>query len=420
MPTVWLYVSGGQAHFQLLRQQTREQRLADYYAGILTERAFAKAIRLYGLSGHLVERWSALFWETRNAQRRLAFRLGVKQRSAVVVSNVLTMLGLLWVVGAGLSHGTAGAYALLFQSFHGLTSDLFSLGFSLRTLGERSGAASDVRAFLTLPTEPVPRPLGHQHRPFPRPMREGVRFEDVWFTYPGADRPALAGVSFTIQAGERVAIVGDNGAGKTTLIKLLLGLYRPDRGRIVVDGVDLLDIDVHSARRAASAIFQQFVHYQLTLHESVTLSEVPDGAHSTAAVALALERAGAAPMVARIPNGRETVLGPDVGGVDLSGGEWQRVALARAFYRDAELLVLDEPTAALDPLAELSVFDRFAELASGKTAVLISHRLGMARLADRVLMLRNARLVEDGPHTALLQKGGAYAALFEAQARWYT
>jgi ATP-binding cassette subfamily B protein len=267
--------------------------------------------------------------------------------------------------------------------------------------------------------DPPARGLAHGRlQSFPQPLREGIRCEDVWFTYPGSDRPALAGISCEIAAGQKVALVGENGAGKTTLAKLLLGLYRPDTGRITFDGCDVQQIDPWSLRRAMSAVSQQFVRYQLTLGENVGLGR-PDRVEDRASLEEAGERAGIGDLVRALPAGYETLLGPDVGGVDLSGGQWQRVAIARAFFRDAAVLVLDEPTAALDPLAELAVFERFAELAQGRTALLISHRLGMARLADRVLVLAHGRVVEQGTHEELLRAEGAYATLFRAQARWY-
>ena len=257
-----------------------------------------------------------------------------------------------------------------------------------------------------------------RREPLPHPLRQGIRFEDVWFTYPGSDHPALAGVSFELGVGEKVALVGENGAGKTTLTKLLLGLYRPDRGRITADGADIHEIDPASLRAAMSAMFQQFTRYQLTLAENVALA-APERIGDRRRLEVALEQAGAASIVQGLADGADTLLGPDVGGVDLSGGQWQRVAAARAFFREAQVLVLDEPTAALDPLAELALFTRFAELAEGKTALLISHRLGTARLADRVLVLADGTLVESGTHEALQRQEGEYAMLFEAQARWY-
>jgi ATP-binding cassette subfamily B protein len=347
------------------------------------------------------------------------------------------MLGLWWVVAAHLIHATAGGYALLFWSLMGLMGTTFGLASPLQSCGENAGYAGAFRALLKLPVEhaagcaagdttpaalhsdpPVQDRAPGRLRPFPRPLREGIRCEDVWFTYPGSDCPALAGVSCEIRAGQKVALVGENGAGKTTLVKLLLGLYRPDAGRITFDGCNVQQIDPRSLRRAMSAVFQQFVRYQLTLGENVGLGQ-PGRMGDRACLEEAGERAGISDLVRALTEGHETLLGPDVGGVDLSGGQWQRVAIARAFFRDAAVLVLDEPTAALDPLAELAVFERFAELAQGRAAVLISHRLGMARLADRVLVLARGRVVEHGTHEELLRAGAAYATLFRAQARWY-
>jgi ATP-binding cassette, subfamily B, bacterial len=454
IPTQFVFMLSGQTNWSLLSVQTRDRRLADYYARLLTDRPVAKEVRLYGLAGYLQERWSTLFWQTRNEQRRMALRLGLRQRASVLGTTVVSLLGLWWVVSAHLLQTTASGYALLFQSIQGMMSATFNLALLMQALGESSGYASAFRAFLgtadeetsrrgdegrgaepsTVPSSVTPHPWSRSarqrpssphpffpsspSRPFPHPIRQGIRFEDVWFTYPGSDRPALAGVGFMLGAGEKVALVGENGAGKTTITKLLLGLYRPDQGRITVDGVDLREIDPAAVRAAMSAVFQQFVRYQLTFAENVALG-APDRLSDRQGVTLAVGQAGATDIVQGLPEGLDTLLGPDVGGVDLSGGQWQRVALARAFFREAQVLVLDEPTAALDPLAELALFERFATLAEGKSALLVSHRLGMARLADRILVLAGGKVVEAGTHAALVQAGGQYAELFEAQARWY-
>lgn len=430
VPTVVVFVFGGQSYWRVLQDQTRDRRLSEYYAGLLTQRNVAKGVRLFGLTEYLLQRWAGLFWETRNEQRRLAMRLAVRQRMWILGSTCVSMLGLWWVVASGLARASAGTFALLFQSVHGFIQGAFSLSGVCKELGEQSGYASEFRAFQQLPTEheqdaPVSPGIGKTAgrperplRPFPSPLRQGIHFYDVWFTYPGSERPALAGVTFTLHAGEKLALVGENGAGKSTLVKLLLGLYRPDAGRITVDGIDLRELDQGSLRAAMSAVFQQFVRYQLSVGENVALGQ-PGSMDDRARLDRAVQKAGADEVVQRLPQGYETILGPDVGGVDLSGGQWQRVALARGFFRDAQVLVLDEPTAALDPQAELAVFERFAEMAAGRTALLISHRLGMARLADRILVLADGRVVEHGTHTALLRAGGPYAELFGLQARWY-
>jgi ATP-binding cassette subfamily B protein len=439
VPTAVGFARGGQSNWQLLSAQTRDRRLAKYYAGVLTDRAFAKEVRLYGLSGYLRGRWAALFWRTSNAQRRLALHQGLRQRGMILGMATVSMLGLWWVVAGRLIHTTAGGYALLFQSIEGMIGATFVLTSALSSLGEHSGYASAFRAFLqaspagpgvvgqgsgtrevgTPITLPVPSPTPDPRPPTPRPKgAASIDFEDVWFTYPGSAIPALAGVTFTMAAGEKVALVGENGAGKTTLAKLLLGLYYPDQGRITLDGVDLREIDAASLRASMSAIFQQFTRYQLTFRENVGLG-APERLVAGQDIGPAVAQAGADDIVRGLAEGDGTLLGPDVGGVDLSGGQWQRVAVARAFFRDAQVLVLDEPTAALDPLAELALFQRFAELAQGKTALLISHRLGMARFADQVLVLSSGKLVAAGRHEELVRAGGEYAELFEAQARWY-
>lgn len=467
--TVYGWMQSGLLNWNLTSSQMRDLRLSQYYASILTDRRFAKEVRLYGLPAYVLKRWADLFWKTRIAQRRLTLRNNLKLRSANIVSTAVIMGGLVWVVTSNLVQTTAGGYALLFQSIMGLTSTIFGLGAALEALGENLGYASAFRAFthpsekeqeavidrLATTHEPpkrsstnenpperrsgapalrleqthsVIRVTAHEHTlpdeppegctPFPRPLTQGIRFQDVWFTYPGSDYPSVTGVSFEIAAGETVAIVGENGAGKTTLVKLLLGLYWPDDGSITFDGIDMRMINPCSLRTAMSAVLQQFVQYELTFGENVGLGQ-PERLDDTRRLELAVEQAGARDIVERLPQGYTTLLGPDVGGVDLSGGQWQRIAIARGFFREAEILVLDEPSAALDPLAELAVFERFAEMVRGRTAVLISHRLGMARLADRIFVMARGTLVEQGTHEELLQAGGEYATLFRAQARWY-
>lgn len=436
-------MQGGGNIWQLLRDQSFERRLANYYADLLTDRRSAAEVRLYGLAPYLLGRWTALYWEAQNAQRRLALRMGLRQATSLVFSLGATALALWWVAARLSRVHSAGLYAVLFQAVGGFLSALHSLAGCANQLGQHAGYAADLQSFLALPVaeagklprgthhgDPDPAPADRParwadaatpvsaRRSFPRPLRDGVRFEEVWFSYPGADAPTLCGVSLHLRPGERVALVGENGAGKSTLAKLLLGLYRPSAGRITVDGVDPQAIDPAERNSALAAVFQSYVRYPLTVAENIGLGRI-ERLHDRAALEAAAARTGVDALVASLPRGWETMLGPAVGGVDLSGGQWQKLALARAFFRDAEILVLDEPTAALDPKAELAVFQLFAQLAAGKTALLISHRLGMARLADRILVLRQGRLVEEGTHDALLQAAGVYAALFEAQARWY-
>ena len=245
-----------------------------------------------------------------------------------------------------------------------------------------------------------------------------IEVRDLTFTYPGAERPALRGVSFTLPAGEKVALVGENGAGKTTLVHLLLGLYTPTEGSVHIGGQDLRELDPAPLWASTGAVFQDFTQYHLTVRENVGLGHV-DHLGDHAAVHRAAGAGGAADFVEELPERYETVLGPTFGGRDLSVGQWQRVATSRGLMRGADLLVLDEPTAALDPKAEAEVYGRFAEHAGGRTAILISHRMGFARLADRILVLKDGELIEQGTHDQLVRLGGEYAHLFATQARWY-
>jgi len=251
-----------------------------------------------------------------------------------------------------------------------------------------------------------------------------VEAERLTFSYPGASQPVVRDVTLRIAPGERIAIVGENGAGKTTLVKLLVGLYQPGGGSVRLDGEVLTADRAAAVRRRVAAVFQDYAAFQLTARENVGFGDV-GRMRDDAAIEEAAERAGIAdflralPATKDAPGGHDAYLGRQFGETELSGGQWQRVALARAFFRDADLLVLDEPTAALDPLAELALFERFAALTEGRTAIMISHRLGAARLADRVIVLRGGRVIEDGHHDALVAAGGEYARLFAAQAQWY-
>jgi ATP-binding cassette subfamily B protein len=240
----------------------------------------------------------------------------------------------------------------------------------------------------------------------------------VTFAYPGQSAPALRDLSLTIRPGECLALVGHNGAGKTTLVKLLLRLYDPGAGRILLDGVDLRELDPAALRREAGVVFQDFVKYELTAGENVGLGQV-EALGDPARQLAAAERAGARELVEALPQGLNTRLGRELGGRELSGGEWQKFALARVLVRDCTLLVLDEPTAALDVQTEHVVYTRFRELTRGRTTVLISHRFSTVRMADHIVVLEGGRVVEAGGHAELVARGGRYAELFEMQAGRY-
>jgi ATP-binding cassette subfamily B protein len=274
----------------------------------------------------------------------------------------------------------------------------------------------DLFSFFEIQPEIVSPP---HPRPMPQPLREGVTFENVGFRYPGAERWAVRHLSFTLRAGEVLALVGENGAGKTTLVKLLARLYDPDEGRILLDGHDLKEYDLGELRSNIGVIFQDFVRYHLTAAENVAVGRI-EARDDRDRIVAAATAAMADEVIRRLPNGYDQVIGKRFRtGVDLSGGEWQKIAIARAYMRGAQLLILDEPTAALDARAEFEVFKRFKELSEGRTAVLISHRFSSVRMADRILVLADGELEASGTHEELLAAGGRYAELFELQAAGY-
>ncbi len=253
----------------------------------------------------------------------------------------------------------------------------------------------------------------------PRPIRRGFEFRNVSFAYPGTERKVLKNFNFSLHPGERIALIGENGQGKTTVVKLITRLYDPTEGEILLDGVDLREFSLEDLHKEIGVIFQDFMRYEMTARENISIGRV-ELPHTEADIENAAQKSLAAGVVAKLQHGYDQVLGRRFeGGVDLSGGEWQKIALARAYLRDAQLLILDEPTAALDAKSELEVFQRFAELTEGKMALLISHRFSTVRMADRIVVLEGGRLVEEGNHQQLIALSGRYAEMFEMQAASY-
>jgi ATP-binding cassette subfamily B protein len=293
-----------------------------------------------------------------------------------------------------------------FQGILGGIQGIYENGLYLSTLYE----LLDREPVISAPANPVPMRV---------PFTEGIEFRNVSYHYPDRDTPALRNVSFTIDPGETIALVGQNGAGKSTIVKLLGRLYDPDEGQILVNGVDVRDYSPVELREQIGVMFQDYATYQFSAADNIGIGNV-DHIADQEAIRDAANRAGADRVIDRLPKGYQTALGKWFeGGHQLSGGEWQKVALARAFMRDAQILVLDEPTAALDARAEHELFSRITELTEGRIALYISHRFSTARMADRIFVLENGRLVEQGTHDELMLRGGSYADLFELQAASY-
>ncbi len=253
----------------------------------------------------------------------------------------------------------------------------------------------------------------------PRPMKVGLEFQNVSFLYPGSTSPIFTGLNFRLDMGQRVALVGENGEGKTTIVKLITRLYDPSAGRILLDGRDLKDYDVDELRKEIGVIFQDFIRYDLTARENIAVGDI-EKLDDDASIWEASRKSNAMDLLEQFPTQLDQMLGRRFeGGLDLSGGEWQRVALARAFLRDAQILILDEPTASLDPMAEHEVFQKFADLTQDRLALFISHRFSTVRMADRIMVLSKGKIIEDGSHDSLMEKQGTYSRLFDVQASSY-
>ena len=420
--------------YSLLFSRTPERRELDYLRYVGASDKTAKEVQMFGLASWLADRYDAVAQRYYEENRALSIRKGL-------VSALLSLLGtlayygayvtiLLRAVAGTISLGTLTFLAAAFSRSRDLIQQLL---LSASDIYEQSLYLRDLFVFFEM------RPSIHSKpgaAKVPRPIRNGFVFEDVGFRYPGSDRWAVRHVDLTISPGERIALVGENGAGKTTITKLLARLYDPTEGRILLDGVDLRDYDLASLREAIGVIFQDFVRYDMRFDENVGvgeidevagyLAEVRDATNGSAppapptAVVDASERSLAATLLPRFSHGYRQMLGRRFeDGVDLSGGEWQKIALARAYMREAQLLILDEPTAALDARAEYEVFVRFNELMAGRMAVVISHRFSTVRMADRIVVLGEGRVLEEGTHDALLAHAGLYAELFEMQAAGY-
>jgi len=412
----------GEAHFNaqsysLNYTRTAERREIDYVRQTAASAETAKEVKIFGLNRFLIDRYRQLAGDFYLANRKLALRRAGWGGLLAAVGTIAYYVAYAYIVWRTL-HGefTIGDLTFLSGSFRRLRTLLENMLIGFSQVAGQALYLDDLFSFFEITPEIVspPNPL-----PFPVPLREGVRFEGVGFRYPGAERWAVRDLNFTLRAGEVLALVGENGAGKTTVVKLLARLYDPDEGRILLDGRDLREYDLFALRSNIGVIFQDFVRYHLTAAENIAVGRI-EAREDRARIAAAAKQSLADDLIERLPQGYDQIIGKRFRtGVDLSGGEWQKIAIARAYMRDAQLLILDEPTAALDARAEFEIFQRFKELSKGKTAVLISHRFSSVRMADRIVVLADGRIEAIGTHDELLAGGGRYAELFELQAAGY-
>jgi ATP-binding cassette subfamily B protein len=402
--------------FRLFRWRSPETRMQMYLETVLAREDHAKEVKLFGLGPLLLERYRTIFRKLFREDRALTIRRDTWGFLLGLVSTAAFYAAYAWIavsaVRGQITLGQMTMYVLLFRQGQAAVSASLT---AISGMYEDNLYLSTLYDYLDTPVDAP----GGTATTGPDP-RDGVRFEAVSFTYPGADEPAVSGASFHLRPGRSLALVGENGSGKTTLIKLLTRLYVPTSGRITLDGLDLAEWSPAALRRRVAVIFQDFARYQLTVGENIGAGDVrhfEDEARWREAAALAT----ASPFVEELPEGYRTQLGKWFrDGRELSGGQWQKIALARAFIREgADLLVLDEPTAAMDARAEAQIFEQFRELAHERMVILISHRFSTVRMADEILVIQGGRILESGDHASLMGHGGHYAHLFSLQAQGY-
>ena len=415
LPLTCLPMIGSQLLLQKLSFDTEEKqapvsRATTYCEKAMTDREMFKETRVLGAFGYFHRRYSRHLKEYARLNRALM----LKSTGVSLAANLISLLGFAGMLVVMLLELRAGrietaAFAALFAGLLGVYQSIcvFFIGFG-EHIASNLPKAGNLFSALDLPEragEATEADGG-----------QGVRLENARFRYPGAENEAVRGVSLAIKPGETVAVVGENGAGKTTLVRLLTGLYLPDEGRVLIGGKDTKAVSLPAAVKRSSAVFQKYAQYKLTLGENVLMSDLAGGARDVKAP---LRDAGLPVESACFPEGEGTMLSREFDGVDLSGGQWQRVAIARGLYRAHGLIVLDEPTAAIDPLEETRVYRKFAELSRGRTAVIVTHRMGSARIADRIVVMKDGVIDDMGTHEALMARGGLYAAMVAAQAEWY-
>jgi ATP-binding cassette subfamily B protein len=412
----------GEAHFNAQTYtldfgRTPERRELDYVRQTAASVETAKEVKIFGLNGFLIERYKRLAATFYDANKALAVKRAVWGGVFTTIGTVGYYAAYAWIVWQTLEGAfSIGDLTFLAGSFLRLRTLLEGLLTGFSSTAGQALYLNDLFSFFDTRPE-ILSPANA--RPFPHPIRQGFVFEDVGFIYPGAERWAVRRLSFTLKAGEVVALVGENGAGKTTLVKLLTRLYDPDEGRILLDGHDLREYDLIDLRGSMGVIFQDFVRYNLSAGDNIAVGRI-EARDDHARIERAAERSQADQVIEALPGGYAQRIGKRFkNGVELSGGEWQKVAIARAYMREAEVLILDEPTAALDARAEFEVFQRFKELSRGKTAVLISHRFSSVRMADRIFVLADGQVAASGTHEELVSQPGLYAELFELQAAGY-
>jgi len=412
----------GEVHFSrlgysIMYRRTPERRFLEYLLMLATSPQSAKEIKIFGLGGFLCQRYEDISDAAITENRAVAKKKAIVGSFLGMISTAGYYSAYAFVLARTVTGAiTIGTFTFLSSAFtrsHGYIQHILS---SFNDVAEQALYLKDLFEFFE--TEPSIRSLPTAI-PAPRPLREGFRFENVGFAYPGSDHWVIRNLNFELRPGEKIALIGKNGAGKTTLVKLMARLYDPTEGRIFLDDIDLREYKVEDLLREVGVIFQDYMRYDMSARDNIGVGKI-ESFDDEFRIESAAIKSMAHEVIRRLPNGYEQMVGKRFeGGVDLSGGEWQKLALARAYMRDAQILILDEPTAALDAQAEHEVFQRFAELTQGRLTVFISHRFSTVRMADRILVLDRGIIREHGTHEQLVAMGGQYATLFDLQAAGY-
>jgi ATP-binding cassette subfamily B protein len=412
----------GESHFAFLNyalkfRQTPERRQLDYLRILGASKESAKELKLFGLGSFLSGEYGRISDQILEEDVALARRRGI----ITSLLSLFTTGGYYSAYALVIYRTIAGQYNIgqlyfLIGAIAGASTNIQTIFSTFAGIADQAVFLNDLLEFFKV--EPVIKPRPNAI-PAPRPIRQGFEFRNVSFAYPGTSHLVLKDLSFRLETGQRIALIGENGQGKTTIVKLITRLYDPTEGQILLDGVDLREYDLEDLSREIGVVFQDFMRYEMTATDNIATGRIEER-ENEAKIVDAAQKSGAHDLIDRLPGRYRQMLGRRFeGGVDLSGGQWQTIALSRAYLRDAQLLILDEPTASLDARAEHAIFERFADLTAGKMALLISHRFSTVRMADTIMVLEHGKISETGSHSELMTSGGRYSEMFELQASSY-